>query len=136
MIEKNKQIAIDWIEKKLQGQGDPLEDLDKEVVFIIPGTDTNPIFGKFVGIEEVKTFFKLLQEKLLQKKISHTFKVTDCIAEGNRAVVLLEEIFTLENKPFEPSRNRVAWIFELNSEQKIVYLDCYDNTLVNSEILA
>lgn len=136
MSANNKQLIENWIEKKLQGQGNPLEDLVQGVVFFIPGSSNNPIFGQFVGIEKVRRFFQLLREKLLQERVSQTLLVTDCIAEGNQVVVLLKETFTSENKLFNPHLNHAAWFFKLNDEQKIVYLYCYDNTLVTSEVLA
>jgi hypothetical protein len=132
----NKQLIENWIEKKLQGQGDFLEDLDQAVVFFIPGSSSNPIFDQFVGIEEVKRFFQLLQEKLLEKKLRQTFLVKDCIAEGNQVVALIEETFTSENDPSKSDLNHTSWFFKLSDEQKIVYLYCYDNTLVTSEVLA
>jgi hypothetical protein len=92
----NKQFIKDWIEKKLQGQGNPLDDLDPKVTFVIPGSKTNPIFGTFAGIAEVENFFSLLQAKLLEKGMKQTFKVTDCIAEGDRVLALIEESFTQE----------------------------------------
>ncbi len=135
MPTNNKQFIENWIEKKLQGQGNPLEDLEEGVVFFIPGSITNPIFGQFVGIEKVKLFFQLLQEKLLQKQAIQTLVVTDCISEGNQVVVLLEETFTPENDLSKPCLNHAAWFFKLSDEQKIIYLYCYDNTLVTSEVL-
>lgn len=134
MSANNKQFIKNWIEKKLQGQGNPLEDLDQQVIFFIPGSSANPIFGKFVGIEEVKRFFQLLQAKLLQKKVTQSFLIKDYIAEEKQVVVLLEETFTPEKEPSNVSFNHAAWVFQLNDEQKIVYLYCYDNTLVTSKV--
>ncbi|AUB44063.1 NTF2-like domain (plasmid) [Nostoc flagelliforme CCNUN1] len=135
MSANNKQLIKNWIEKKLQGQGNPLEDLDQQVVFFIPGASTNPIFGKFVGIEEVKRFLQLLQAKLLQEKVTQSFLIKDYIAEEKQVVVLLEETFIPEKEPSNVSFNHTAWVFKLNDEQKIVYLYCYDNTLVTSKVL-
>ena len=79
----NCKFIQDWIENNL-----PLEDLDREVTFVIPGSESNPIFGTFRGIEEVKKFFRLLQEKLEEKEMEQTFEVTNCIAEGNQVISL------------------------------------------------
>lgn len=134
-LENNKKLVKNWINYKLQGQGNPFKDLASEVVFYIPGANNNPLFVEFIGIKEVKRFFQLLQEKLLQKKLKQTFEVTECIAEGNRVVVLLEEIFTVDHSPSESNRNIAAWIFEINNQQKIISLRCYDDTLMSSAIL-
>lgn len=136
MSEQNKQLVKDWIEKKLQGEGNPLDDLDRGVVFFIPGAKDNPIFGKFEGIEEAQRFFSLLQAKTLEKNLRQTFEVTDCLAEGNRVIVLLEEGFISKNEPTQSCQSQGAWLFELNEERKIVQLYCYENTLVTSEIFA
>lgn len=133
-IEDNKQFIKDWIEKKLQGQGDPLEDLAVDVTFVIPGSEDNPIFGTFSGIEEVKKFLGLLQEK-----VSQTFNVTDCIAEDNQVIALIEETLTRKDEPSKHYLNRTAWLFRLRHDRntvKIVYLYTYDDTLVTSEALA
>lgn len=127
----NCQLISRWL-----SSGFPEEDLDPNVVFVIPGSANNPIFGKFSGLEEVKKFLQLLQEKLAGKKISQTIKITDCLAQGNRVIVLLQETFTLENELSQSYLNSAAWLFELNDEQKIVYLYCYDNTLITSKVLA
>jgi hypothetical protein len=134
-LERNKQLVKSWINQKLQGNGNPFEDLDSNISFFVPGVSSNPIFGQFKGIDEVTHFFKLLQEKLAKKKIQQTFEVIDCIAEDNRVVVFLEEIFTFEDSPEQPYRNQSAWLFKLNNQAKITSIDCYDNTLVNSQIL-
>ncbi|MEH2004539.1 nuclear transport factor 2 family protein [Nostoc sp.] len=135
MLVNNKQFIKNWIENTLQGQGNPLDDLDQQVVFFIPGARDNPIFGKFVGIEEVKRFFQLLEAKLLQKKVTQRFLIKDCIAEEKQVVVLLEETFIPEKDPSNVSFNHTTWVFKLNDEQKIVNLYCYDDTLVTSKLL-
>lgn len=135
-LERNKQLVKSWINQKLQGNGNPFEDLDSSISFFVPGTSDNPIFGQFQGIDEVTHFFKFLQEKLDQKKVQQTFEVIDCIAEDNQVVAFLEEIFTFEDSPEQPYRNQSAWLFKLNNQSKITSIYCYDNTLVNSQILA
>jgi ketosteroid isomerase-like protein len=130
MKEQNKQFIKDWIEKKLQGQGDPLEDIEEDITMIIPGSGTNPIFGKHVGMEEFK---KILG--LLQNKVSQTFKVTDCIAEGNQVVALIEETLTRKDDPSKHYLNHTAWLFKLKDSQKIGYIYTYDNTVVSSKAL-
>ncbi len=136
MSQQNKQLVKDWIEKKLQGQGNPFDDLDSGVVFVIPGAKDNPLFGKFEGVEEVQRFFSLLQAKLLEKNLSQTLEVTNFVAEGNRVIVLLEEVFISKNESTESCRNSAAWLFELNDDQKIFQFYCYDNTLVTSGLFA
>lgn len=137
MTEKNKQIVTDWIEKKLQGQGNPMDDLDPSVVFCIPGSNTNPIFGEFRGIEGVERFFGLLMGKLSQKNLTQTIKVVNCLAEGKQVVAFVEEVFSSkEPNLFEPHISQGAWLFELNDESKITSLYCYDNTEVTSKALA
>jgi ketosteroid isomerase-like protein len=133
-IEDKKQFIKNWIEKKLQGQGNPLEDLDSDVKFVIPGSEDNPIFGTFSGIEEVQKFFGLLQEKVTQ-----TFKVIDCIAEDNQVMVLIEETLTRKDEPSKHYLNHTAWLFRLKHDRttiKIVYVYTYDDTLVTAEALA
>lgn len=124
----NCQFIKQWIKA-----GFPLEDLAEEVVFVIPGSSKNHVFGKFCGLEEVKEFFKLLQKKLIEKNLSQQIKITDCLAQANRVIVLLEESFIRENEIAYLSSG--AWLFELNDQAKIVYLYCYDNTLITSEAL-
>lgn len=137
MTEKNKQVVTDWIEKKLHGQGNPMDDLARDVVFCIPGPTTNPIFGKFTGIEEVERFFGLLIGKLSQKKLTQTIKVVNCLAEGKQVVALVEEVFSSENPNLSQSDiSHGAWLFELNDDSKITYLYCYDNTEITSKALA
>ena len=126
----NCQLINRWLET-----GFPLEDLAEDVVFVIPGSLDNPIFGKFSGLEEVKRFFELLIGKLVDKNITQTIKVTDCLAQANRVIVLLEETFILENDLSQSYVNSAAWLFELNDQQKITYLYCYDNTLISSKVL-
>ncbi|MCT7964399.1 hypothetical protein NG791_27350 [Laspinema sp. D1] len=136
MTEKNKQIVTDWIEKKLHGQGNPMDDLDPSVVFCIPGSNTNPIFGKFTGIEEVERFFGLLIGKLSQKNLTQTIKVVNCLAEGQQVVAIVEEVFSsAKSNLAEPHISHGAWLFELNDESKITSLYCYDNTEVTSKAL-
>ena len=127
----NCKFIQDWIENKL-----PLEDLDREVTFVIPGSESNPIFGTFRGIEEVKKFFRLLQEKLEEKEMEQTFEVTNCIAEGNQVISLVKETFISKNSPSEHYMNHSAWYFRLNDKQKIVYLYTYDDTLATFKALA
>jgi ketosteroid isomerase-like protein len=127
----NCKFIKDWIENNL-----PLEDLDREVTFVIPGSESNPIFGTFKGIEEVINFFRLLQEKLTEKEMEQTFEVTNCIAEGNQVVALVKETFTSKNSSSEHYLNHSAWYFRLNDKQKIVYLYTYDDTLATSKALA
>jgi hypothetical protein len=135
-LERNKQLVKSWINQKLQGNGNPLEDLASNISFFVPGASNNPIFGHFNGIDEVTHFFKLLQKKLAKKRVQQTFEFINCIAEDNQVVVFLEEIFTFEDSPEQPYRNQSAWLFKLNDQMKITYICCYDNTLVNSQILA
>ncbi|MGL5195648.1 MAG: hypothetical protein ACRC8Y_18860 [Chroococcales cyanobacterium] len=137
MTEKNKQIVTDWIEKKLHGQGNPMEDLDPSVVFCIPGPNTNPIFGEFTGLEGVEKFFGLLLGKLSQKNLSQTIKVVNCLAEEKQVVAFVEEVFSSkEPNQSEYHVSQGAWLFELNDESKITSLYCYDNTEITSKALA
>lgn len=129
----NRQFVLSWI-KCLESGGDPFADLAEDVIFIIPGPASNPIFGTFRGQEEVAKFFQSLQAKVAQQK----FKVTNCLAEENVVVVFLnEEIFSKQD-PNKKYLNRTAWLFKLNDEptnKKIVYLYCYDDTAITSEAL-
>lgn len=116
----------------MQGQGDPFEDLAEEFTLFVPGPASSPIFGTHQGVEEFKKLHELLSEK-----VGMTFKLTDCISEGNKVVACVDEIFTLNND--DPSKhyvNRCAWLFTLNDDQKIIHFYAYDDTLLTSELLA
>ena len=129
MAKTNKEVISDWIEKKLQGQGDPFEDLAQEFTLVVPGPVESPIFRTHRGIEEFKNLLELLSEKA-----SMTFELTDCISEGNKVVACVDEIFTLHNDPSKHYVNRCAWLFTLNAEQKIIHFYAYDDTKMTSEL--
>ncbi len=130
-MRNNKEFIKDWVEKKLQSQGNPLADLERDVTIVIPGVANNPFFGTFVGIEKVKEILSLLSNK-----VSQQFQVVDCIAEDNQVIALIEENLIRHDDPSKHYLNYTAWLFKLNDDQKIVYLYTYDNTLVTAEALA
>ena len=131
MAKTNKEVISTWIEEKLQGQGDPFEDLAQEFTLVVPGPAESPIFRTHRGVKEFKNLLELLSEK-----VSMTFKLTDCISEGNKVVACVDEIFTLHNEPSKSYVNRCAWLFTLDADRKIIGFYAYDDTLVTSELLA
>jgi ketosteroid isomerase-like protein len=131
MTKTNKEVISDWIEKKLPGEGDPFEDLAQEFTLVVPGPAESPIFRTHRGVEEFK---KLLG--LLSAKASMSFKLTDCISEGNKVVACVDEIFTFHTDPSKQYVNRCAWLFTLNADQKIIHFYAYDDTKMTAELFA
>jgi ketosteroid isomerase-like protein len=124
-VEKsNKEFILEWIDK-----GFPVESLDAEVLIILPGS-SNDIFGQHVGIEAFRQLINALVEKVDQK-----FEVRDCIAEGDKVVVILDETLIPKVDNVKQYFNQSAWLFKLNNLQKITYLYTYDNTLITAEAL-
>lgn len=124
MQKSNKEFILEWIDK-----GFPVESLDAEAVIILPGS-SSPIFGQHVGIEAFRQLINALVEKVDQK-----FEVRDCIAEGDKVVVILDETLIPKADSAKQYFNQSAWLFKLNDLQKITYLYTYDNTLITAEAL-
>lgn len=125
MEKSNKEFILEWIHN-----GFPMDDLDADIVLVLPGPSNSPIFGRHVGIEAFRQFINALVEK-----VDQTFEVRDCIAEGNKVVVILDEILIPKADTSKKYSNQSAWLFRLNNLQKITYLYTYDNTLVTTEAL-
>jgi ketosteroid isomerase-like protein len=128
MEKNNKEVILEWIEKKFQN---PQDYLDADVVLVIPGPSNDRIFGQHIGIKAFPEVLKAIGEKVNQR-----FEVRSCIAEGNEVVVILEETLTPKAQGSKEYLNHSAWLFRLNNLQKITYLYTYDDTLVTSEALA
>jgi ketosteroid isomerase-like protein len=124
MAQTNPEIILEWLKNGL-----PPDTLAEDIILMIPG-ECEGISGQHQGITAFQKVLGALAEKVDQK-----FTITDCIAEGNAVVVILEETMTPKADPSKQYLNQSAWFFRLNERQKITYLYTYDDTLVTRKAL-